>query len=181
MSQLCWHGGGGNTEDSLDEVFDVADTREAIDTLHAAAGESDETAPNGGVHPATKEETAKILAAAQTLVNMHLKYSDIVCTTFVMKAIDNAFPGAVHDGFTKDFVLQFNPVSEPFVGAVMQFKTPTHVVLVTGVANGQVTQFLGSQGKTGPAYVNLPQFYWSKYYNLPDNVRYYQIMLPDAK
>ena len=74
--------------------------------------------------------------------------------------------------------MQFKAISEPIVGAVMQFKDPTHVVFVTGVANGQVTQFLGSQSHTGPAYVNLPNPYWSAHMT-PSNVSFYEIMLPN--
>jgi hypothetical protein len=47
------------------------------------------------------------------------------------------------------------------------------------IRNGNVSQFVGSQTSTGPAYVNLPDYYWQRRLNANGNVTYYRVCLPN--
>jgi hypothetical protein len=73
----------------------------------------------------------------------------------------------------------FDSVMTPSIGDLVLLADPGHVAFITGIGNGAVTQFLGSQTSTGPAYVNLPNPYWTPRINLPGNTQYLQICLPN--
>ena len=102
---------------------------------------------------------------------------------YQIQAINAAFPNAVPDLNTTDLRNGYGPfdsVATPSVGNLMLLAKPGHVVFATQVSDGAVTQFLGSQSSTGPAYVNLPNpYYWTPQMNLPDNVTYLQLCLPN--
>jgi len=135
-----------------------------------------------GTHPATPEEIAKILNEANKLQKKGLSHAQIACNQFVNAAINAAFPGTVGAGINTTAMFQglgpFTQVTTPDVGELVLFPDPGHVAFVTGVSNGVVTQFLGSQTSHGPQYVNLPNDYWTPRLNLP-GVQYLQICLPD--
>lgn len=133
-----------------------------------------------GTHPAMPDEINKILNEANKIQKKGLTHAQVQCNQFVNQAIDAAFPGAFDPTLNTRNLLNgpVDPVATPSVGDLALLNTPGHVVFITGVSNGQVTQFLGSQTSSGPAYVNLGQSWWDKYFN-PPNVTYLQICLPD--
>lgn len=137
-----------------------------------------------GTHPATPDEIKKILSEAKKIVDKGLTHDQIQCNQFVDRSINNAFPNALAREYNTTDMLNgqgpFQPVATPDVGDLMVIRNPGHVVFVTGVSNGSVTQFQGSQSKTGPASVNLPNpYYWTPKLDLPNNVIYLQICLPN--
>ena len=94
-----------------------------------------------------------------------LSHAQIQCNQFVNQSIDAAFPNAVPDLNTTDPRNGYGPfdaVATPSVGDLMLLAKPGHVVFVTQVSNSAVNQFLGSQSSSGPAYVDLPNHYWSQ-------------------
>jgi hypothetical protein len=136
-----------------------------------------------GQHPATPDEIAQILGEAKKIQKKGLSHAQIECNQFVNKSINAAFPHAVPDLNTTDLLNGYGPfdaVTTPSVGNLILFADPGHVAFITQVGDGSVTQFLGSQSSTGPAYVNLPnRYYWSPKMNLPNNVSYLQLCLPN--
>jgi hypothetical protein len=70
-------------------------------------------------------------------------------------SINAAFPGALAREYNTTDMLNgkgpFEPTAIPDVGDLALLRDPGHVVFVTGVNNGSVTSFQGSQNKTGPA------------------------------
>jgi RHS repeat-associated protein len=137
-----------------------------------------------GTHPATPDEIKKILSEAKKIADKGLTHDQIQCNQFVDRSINNAFPNALVREYNTTDMLNgqgpFQPVATPDVGDLMVIRNPGHVVFVTGVSNGSVTQFQGSQSKTGPASVNLPNpYYWTPKLDLPNNVIYLQICLPN--
>jgi RHS repeat-associated protein len=136
-----------------------------------------------GTHPATPDDIKKIINEANKLASKGMTHAQIQCNQFVDQSINNAFPGALAKPYNTTDMLNgqgpFQPVVTPEVGDLLLFRNPGHVVFVTGVSNGAVNQFLGSQSSTGPASVNLPNPYWSQRLNLPNNILYLQICLPN--
>ena len=137
-----------------------------------------------GTHTATLDEISKITTAATDLARKGLKYSDIQCNQYVDRSINNAFPGALSQEYNTSQMRNgegpFQKVVSPSVGNLALLSSPGHVVYITGVKNGAVSQFLGSQTSTGPATVNLPHpYYWSPKFDKPGNVIYLQICLPN--
>jgi RHS repeat-associated protein len=134
-------------------------------------------------HPATPGEIAQILSQADSTQKKGLSHAQIQCNQFVNQSINAAFPGAVPNLNTTGLLNgqgPFEPVTTPSVGNLVLFSKPGHVAFVTGVSNGAVTQFLGSQSSSGPAYVSLPNpYYWTPLFNSPNNVSYLQICLPN--
>jgi hypothetical protein len=134
-------------------------------------------------HEASPTEVAKILSAAGDIVGQGLSYKQIKCNQFVDRSINNAFHGALSQEFNTSQIGQgqgpFEKTDSPAVGDLALFKTPGHVTLVTQMRNGKVSQFVGSQTSTGPAYVNLPDYYWQGRVNANGNVQYYKICLPN--
>ena len=137
-----------------------------------------------GTHTATLDEIGMITNAMQNLAGKGLSYGDIKCNQFVDRAINAAFPGALSSEYNttqmKNGQGPFQQAMTPSVGDLALLSSPGHVVYITGVVNGKVTQFMGSQTSTGPATVNLPNpYYWSPKFDMPNNVIYLQICLPD--
>ena len=137
-----------------------------------------------GTHPATPDDIKKILAEANKIAAKGLTHAQIQCNQFVDQSINNAFPGALAREYnTTDMQHDQGPfqlVATPSIGDLMVIRSPGHVVFVTGVSNGVVTQFQGSQSSTGPATVNLPNpYFWSPKLDIPNNVLYLQICLPN--
>jgi RHS repeat-associated protein len=136
-----------------------------------------------GQHPATPDEIAQILNEAKNIQQQGLSHKQIACNQFVNQSINAAFPNAVPDLNTTDLgngYGPFDPVTTPSVGDLVLFAQPGHVAFVTQVSNGAVTQFLGSQSSTGPAYVNLPNpYYWTPKMNVLNNVTYLHLCLPN--
>ena len=137
-----------------------------------------------GTHPATPDDIKKILAEANKIASKGLTHAQIQCNQFVDQSINNAFPGALAREYNTTDMLNkqgpFQPVATPSIGDLMVIRNPGHVVFVTGVSNGAVTQFQGSQSSTGPATVNLPNpYFWSPKLDIPNNALYLQICLPN--
>ena len=136
-----------------------------------------------GTHTATPNEIARILSAANHIVGQGLSYKQIRCNQFVDRSINRAFPGALSQEYNTSQMRQgqgpFERTNSPAVGDLALFNTPGHVTLVTQMRNGRVSQFVGSQTSTGPAYVNLPDYYWQGRLNANGNVQYYKICLPN--
>lgn len=136
-----------------------------------------------GTHAATLSEVAKILAAAKDIAGRGLSHDDIQCNEFVDQSINEAFPGALQEEYNTTDIGQgrgpFEQTDSPAVGNLTLFKYPGHVVFVTQLRKGKVSQFLGSQTKTGPKTVNLPDQYWQGKLDATGNVRYYKICLPN--
>ena len=130
-----------------------------------------------GSHPATLADVAKILSAARNMVNSDLSYKDVKCNQFVSRSVNEALPGAFPRSYTTSEIGRgvgsFEPTNTPEVGNVIYFADPGHVGLVTQLRQGRVSQFVGSQTSTGPAYVNLPDYYWQGKINANGNVQYY--------
>jgi hypothetical protein len=120
------------------------------------------------------------LNEANKIQKKGLTHAQIACNQFVNQSVNAAFPGAFDPTLNTRNLLNgpVDPVATPSVGDLALLNTPGHVVFITGVNGGQVTQFLGSQTSSGPAYVNLGQSWWDKYFN-PPNVTYLQICLPN--
>jgi hypothetical protein len=137
-----------------------------------------------GTHLATPDEINNILTSAKELASKGLKYSDIKCNQFVDRAINAAYPRALAIEYNtsqmKDGQGPFQKVDVPATGALALLTTPGHVVLIANVENGVVSQFFGGQTSTGPATVNLPnKYYWSPKFDMPGNVTYLRICLPN--
>jgi RHS repeat-associated protein len=135
-----------------------------------------------GTHAATPDEITKILDAARGIIGQDLCYKDIKCNQFVDRSINTAFPGALAEEYNTSQIGggigSFENTNSPAVGELALFKTPGHVVIISGMQNGKVSQFLGSQSK-GPRAVNLPDYFWQGRLDETGNVRYYKICLPD--
>lgn len=136
-----------------------------------------------GTHEATPDEVAKILAAARDIAGQGLSYRDIRCNQFVDRSINKAFPGALAEEYNTSQIGKgqgpFEKTNSPAVGELALFKTPRHVVLISQMRNGKVSQFLGSQTSTGPKPVNLPDYFWQGRLDAKGNVQYYKICLPN--
>jgi RHS repeat-associated protein len=137
-----------------------------------------------GTHPATPDDIKKILNEADKIQKKGLTHDQIQCNEFVNQSINAAFPGAVDPSLNTKGLLHgqgaFDRITSPSVGDLALFTDPGHVVFVTGVSDGAVSQFLGSQSSHGPRYVNLPDpYYWTPRFNLPNNVTYLHICLPN--
>jgi len=136
-----------------------------------------------GTHEATPDEITKILDAARDIVGQDLCYKDMRCNQFVARSINKAFPGALAEECNTSQIGKgqgpFENTNMPAVGELALFKTPGHVVIISGMQKGKVSQFLGSQTKTGPKAVNLPDYFWQGRLDAIGNVRYYKICLPN--
>jgi RHS repeat-associated protein len=136
-----------------------------------------------GTHPATADEIARILSGAKDIARQGLPYRDIKCNQFVHRAINKAFPNALSQAYNTRQIGQgqgpFAKTDSPAVGDLALINIPGHIVLITGMRGGQVSQFVGSQTSTGPAYLNLPDYYWQGRLDALGNVRYYKICLPN--
>lgn len=136
-----------------------------------------------GTHEASPVEAKKILDAAKTIVDKDLSYEDMKCNQFVDRSINKAFPGALSKEYNTSEIGKglgpFEKTDSPAVGNLGLLKRPGHVVLVSDVRDGKVTQFAGSQTSTGPAYVNLPDYFWKDRFNAKDNVQYFKVCLPN--
>ena len=136
-----------------------------------------------GTHEATPDEIAKILDAARDIARQGLSYKDIRCNQFVARSINKAFPGALTEEYNTSQIGQgqgpFEKTNSPGVGEIALFKTPGHVVIISGMQKGKVSQFLGSQTSTGPEAVNLPDQFWQGWLDAKGNVQYYKICLPN--
>lgn len=147
-------------------------------------GDSFGLCPNG-THEATPDEISKIIAAANQIVGQKMSYANIKCNQFVNKAINQAFPGTTSQAYTTSAIGAgqgpFEQTSSPGQGELALLNRPGHVVLITGVSNGQVSSFVGSQSSTGPKPVGLPDpgNYWANNLSKPGNVSYYKICLPN--
>jgi hypothetical protein len=73
----------------------------------------------------------------------------------------------------------FEKTGSPAVGDLALFDRPGHVTLITKLRNGNVSQMLGSQTSTGPAYVDLPDYFWQGRLDANGNVHYYKVCLPN--
>jgi hypothetical protein len=135
-----------------------------------------------GTHAATPVEIAEILSAASSIVGSDLSYADVKCNQFVVRSINDALPGALAKSYTAGEIGRglgpFEVTNTPQVGHVIFFSEPGHVALITQLRKGKVSQFVGSQTSTGPAYVNLPDHYWQRKLNVNGNAQYYKICLP---
>ncbi len=124
-----------------------------------------------------------LLCSAKDIVSQGLSYKDIRCNQFVERSINSAFPGAISQEYNTRQIGQgqgpFEKTNSPAVGDLALLNTPGHVVLITQLRNGKVSQFVGSQTSTGPAYVNLPDYFWQGRLNANGNVQYYKICLPN--
>jgi hypothetical protein len=113
-----------------------------------------------------------------------LSYRDIKCNQFVERSINRAFPGAISQEYNTRQIGQgqgpFETTNSPAVGDLALLKTHGHVALITQLYNGKVGQFVGSQTSTGPAYVNLPDYFWQGRLNANGNVQYFKICLPNS-
>ena len=136
-----------------------------------------------GTHEATPVEVAKILAAGRDIIGQGLPYQDMRCNQFVSRSINKAFPGALTEEYNTFQIGQgqgpFEKTSSPAVGELALFKTPGHVVIISEMRKGKVSQFLGSQTSTGPRAVNLPDYFWQGRLDAKGNVQYYKICLPN--
>ena len=136
-----------------------------------------------GTHKAKPEEVAKILDEAKKLVDKNRSYEDMKCNQLVDRSINNAFPESLAKEYnTTEIGKGLGPFEEsnsPTVGSVALLKRPGHVVLTTQTSKGKVSQFVGSQTSTGPAYVNLPDYFWQGRFDADKNVRYFKICLPN--
>jgi hypothetical protein len=123
------------------------------------------------------------LDAAKNGTEKGLTYADIKCNQYVDRSINDAFPGALASEFNTSQMGAgqgpFQKVDTPSPGDLALLNSPGHVVLVSKVSNGSVTQFMGSQTSSGPATVNLPNPYWSPRFGNPNNVTYLDICLPN--
>jgi RHS repeat-associated protein len=137
--------------------------------------------PPGYVPATTTAQLQSIVNAAETYVNQgltHANNSHYVVSAGVLNAIDctglvaEALAGiaytktgfqapSLQDQFnTSQIPSMFSQSSTWQVGDIIFFGN--HAGIVTGVSNGMVTSFVGSQTSTGPANVNLtPGSYWA--------------------
>jgi RHS repeat-associated protein len=136
-----------------------------------------------GTHEATPDEATKILSAAKDIAKKNLSYKDVKCNQFVDRSINQAFPDALQKEYNTNEIRQgqgpFENTDLPAVGELALFNTPGHVVLISGMRNNKVSQFLGSQTSTGPSTVNLPDYFWQGRLDTKGNVQYYKICLPN--
>jgi len=136
-----------------------------------------------GTHEATPDEIGKILKAARDIAGQGLSYKDIRCNQFVARSINKSFPGALAEEYHTSQIGKgegpFEKTNSPAVGELALLKTPGHVVIISGMQKGKVSQFLGSQTSTGPAAVNLPDYFWQGKLDAKGNVQYYKICLPN--
>ena len=136
-----------------------------------------------GTHEATPNEIAKILSAANDYVGRKIKHSDLQCNQLVDRSINKAFPGTLPDEYNTHDIRNgkgpFEKIDSPAVGDLALFDRPGHVTFVTKLRNGKVSQMLGSQTSTGPAYVDLPDYFWQGRLDAKGNVQYFKICLPN--
>ncbi len=136
-----------------------------------------------GTHEATPVEVAKILSTGREMVGQGLSYQDIRCNQFVARSINKTFPGALPEAYNTDQIGQgqgpFEKTNSPAVGELALFKIPGHVVIISEMRKGKVSQFLGSQTSTGPKAVDLPDYFWQGRLDAKGNVQYYKICLPN--
>jgi hypothetical protein len=136
-----------------------------------------------GTHVATPTEVARLLSAAKDIVSEGLSYKDIKCNQFVARSINRTFDGALSQEYNTYQIRSgqgpFEKADSPAAGGLAVLKRPGHAVLVTQVRDGRVSQFVGSQTSTGPAYVNLPDFYWKGRFAEHGNAQYYKTCLPN--
>jgi RHS repeat-associated protein len=138
-----------------------------------------------GTHPATPSESQDIIQEAKNYLPRHLTHAQLQCNQLVDRSINAANPGTITgepntQNMRNGQVGAFEQVSAPGVGDVLLLNDPGHVVIITGVDGGQVSQFIGSQSSSGPAVVNVNAGgYWSRKISSAGNVTYFQICIPD--
>jgi RHS repeat-associated protein len=151
--------------------------------------------PPGYVPATSSDQLQSIADTAESYTNHSLVHVDgahyvdlggvleaIDCTGLVAQALagiaytSNNFQEAPKaDQFTTSGIAGlFSAATSPQVGDIIWF--PGHAGIVTGVSNGQITSFVGSQSSTGPADVNLtPGNHWT---NLLGSAKVFQPCVP---